>query len=200
LAGVFLGPSVLGAVDDAELVRQAAEVGVILLLFTIGVEFSLAKLLRIRRLILGGGGLQMGLTVVAVTGAMVLLGVRLQDSLFTGELVALSSTAVVLGLLGDRGETDTPTGQVALGILIFQDLAIVLMVMLLPILAGRAGSPGEIAWALGKAVLIVAAVLVGARRVVPPILEAIARTRRQELFLLTVLALCLGTAWATSLA
>src|SRR5690606_9848387 len=149
LAGVFLGPSVLKAVDDAELVRQAAEVGVILLLFTIGVEFSLAKLLRIRRLILGGGGLQMGLTVVAVTGAMVLLGVGLQDSLFTGELVALSSTAVVLGLLGDRGETDTPTGQVALGILIFQDLAIVLMVMLLPILAGRAGSPGEIAWALG---------------------------------------------------
>ncbi|MDX1418947.1 MAG: cation:proton antiporter [Rubricoccaceae bacterium] len=200
LAGVLIGPSVLGAVDDLELVRQAAEVGVILLLFTIGVEFSLAKLLRIRRLILGGGGLQMGVTIAAVAGGLLALGVGLQDALFTGGLVALSSTAVVLGLLADRGETDTPPGQVALGILIFQDLAIVVMVMMLPIVAGQAGTPAEIVWALGKAGLIVVAVLVGARRVVPPVLEAIAQTRRQELFLLTVVALCLGTAWLTSLA
>jgi CPA2 family monovalent cation:H+ antiporter-2 len=200
LAGVLVGPGVLGAVADLELVQQTAEVGVILLLFTIGMEFSLAKLVRIRRLILGGGGLQMGLTVAAVALGLLGLGVGLREGLFTGGLVALSSTAIVLGLLADRGETGTPAGQVALGILIFQDLAIVLMVLLLPILAGVAGSPAEIAWALGKAGLVVAGVLVLARRVVPPVLEAVARTRRQELFLLAVLALCLGTAWLTSLA
>lgn len=200
LAGVLVGPSALGAVQDVELVEQAAEVGVILLLFTIGMEFSIARLMRIRRLILGGGGLQVGLTIGVVTLGLFALGAGLRDGLFTGGLVALSSTAVVLGLLAERGETDTPAGQVALGVLIFQDLAIVLMVLLLPVLGGAAGSPAEIAWALSKAALVVAGVLVFARRVVPPVLEAIAHTRRQELFLLAVLALCLGTAWLTSLA
>jgi CPA2 family monovalent cation:H+ antiporter-2 len=200
LAGVLVGPGVLGAVRDRALVEQAAEVGVILLLFTIGMELSAAQLARIRRLILVGGGLQVGLTVGVVAAALLGLGVGLREGLFTGGLVALSSTAVVLGLLADRAETDTPAGQMVLGILLFQDLAIVLMVMLLPVLAGEARSPLEIGRALGVAVLVIAAVLVGARRVVPPVLDAVARTRRQELFLLAVLALCLGTAWLTSLA
>ncbi len=200
LAGVLIGPGALGAVTDEVLIQQAAEVGVILLLFTIGIEFSLEKLARIRRLIIVGGGLQVVVTVSIVTLALLPVGVELGTAVFTGCLVALSSTAIVLGLLSERRETDTPAGRAALGVVIFQDLAIVLMVLLVPILGGTATSGGEIVWALGKAALVIALVIVLARRVVPPLLDVIARTRRPELFLMAVLALCLGTAWLTGLA
>ncbi|NNF59018.1 MAG: sodium:proton exchanger [Rhodothermaceae bacterium] len=200
LAGVLIGPGALGLVQDETLIQQAAEVGVILLLFTIGIEFSLEKLARIRRLIVVGGGLQVVVTVGLVTLALVPFGVSAGTAVFTGCLVALSSTAIVLGLLSERRETDTPAGRAALGVLIFQDLAIVLMVLLVPILGGTATSAGEIAWALGKAALVIVLVIVLARRVIPPLLDVIARTRRPELFLMAVLALCLGTAWLTGLA
>jgi CPA2 family monovalent cation:H+ antiporter-2 len=200
LAGVLIGPNALGIVRDQELVDILAEVGVILLLFTIGLEFSLEKLARIGRAILVGGGLQVAITVGLVAGALLAFGASWQAGVYTGCLVALSSTAIVLGLLGERDETDTPTGQLALAILIFQDLAIVAMVLLVPILAGEGSTVGEVLWVLGKAGLLIAAVLVFARRVVPWILEHIAHTRRQELFLLTVVAICFGTAAVSSLA
>lgn len=200
LAGVLIGPNALGLVRDQELIDNAAEIGVILLLFTIGIEFSLAKLARIQRLIFGGGGLQMGLTVGAVTGGLLLLGIPWQVGVFTGFLAALSSTAIVLKLLADRGETDTPAGQTGLGILIFQDLAIIVMVLLVPVLAGQGGGTAGIALALGKAVGTILLVLVFARRVMPRILERVALTCSPELFLLAVISICFGTAWATSLA
>ncbi len=200
LAGVAVGPNALGLVTDLELVQQLAEVGVILLLFAIGVEFSLKEMARLARPIFLGGGLQTGLTVAVVAAALVAFGVDIGAAVFTGFLVSLSSTAIVLKLLAERGETDTPVGRVALAMLLFQDLAVVLMVLLIPVLGGEGGSPAEVAWALGKAGLLIAAVLVGARRVVPRLLDAIAQTRRTELFLLAVAAICLGTAWAASLA
>ena len=200
LAGVAIGPGALGLVEDVELVGQLAEVGVILLLFTIGVEFSLGQMARLARPIFLGGGAQVALTVAAVTGGLLLLGVGLGAAVFTGFLVALSSTVIVLKVLAERAETDTPLGRVALAMLLLQDLAIVVMVLLVPALAGEGGSAGGVAWALGKAALVIAAVLVGARRVVPMLLESVARTRRTELFLLAVAAVCLGTAWAVSLA
>jgi len=200
LTGVIIGPHGLGVIEDAEMVDALAEVGVILLLFTIGIEFSLEKLARIQRLIFGGGGLQVGLTTAATAGILALFGVPWQAGVFTGFLVALSSTAIVLKLLGSRGEQNEPHGQVGLGLLIFQDLAIIVMVLLVPMLAGTGGSALEIGWALVKAGLVIAAVLLGARRVMPAVLERVARTCSQELFLLTVIALCFGTAWLTSLA
>ena len=115
LAGVAIGPNALGLVHDRELVDAAAEVGVILLLFTIGIEFSLQKLARIKRLIFAGGGLQVGLATLLTMGALALFGVDWRAGLFTGFLVALSSTAIVLKLLGDRGETNERQGQVGLG-------------------------------------------------------------------------------------
>ena len=123
-----------------------------------------------------------------------------RTGVFTGCLVALSSTAIVMKLLVSGGDMATDEGQAALGILIFQDLAVVAMVLLVPMLAGTGGSGADIAVALGKAVGIVALVLVAARRVMPPILEAVARTCSQEIFLLTVVGICLGTAYLTSLA
>ena len=200
VAGIVVGPSALGLVTDLELVANLAEVGVILLLFSIGVEFSLGQMARLARPIFLGGGVQVALTVAAVTGGLVAFGVGIGPAVFTGFLVALSSTAIVLKVLSERAETGTPVGQVALAMLLFQDLAIVVMAVLVPVLAGQGGSPAGVAVALGKAALVVAAVLVGARRGIPKVLSWVAETRRTELFLLAVAAICLGTAWAASLA
>ena len=200
IAGVLIGPGAFGLVEDLELINTLAEIGVILLLFTIGVEFSLDKLARIGRLIFIGGGLQVVITVALVAGLLALFGVSWAVGVFTGFLVALSSTAIVLKLLADRAESDTPAGQLALAVLIFQDLAIVAMVLLVPMLGGEGGTWIDLAKALGTALAIVAAVLLLARRAVPWLLHLIAHTRREELFLLTVVALCFGTAYVTSLA
>ncbi len=187
LAGVLIGPSALGLVRDRALVDAAAEVGVILLLFTIGIEFSLEKLARIKRLIFGGGGLQVTLSTLATMGVLALFGMSWRAGLFTGFLVALSSTAIVLKLLGDRGETNAEHGQVGLGLLIFQDLAIIVMVLLVPMLSGGGGSVTGIAWALTKALVLIALVLLFARRLMPKLLEMVAQTCSPELFLLTVI-------------
>jgi CPA2 family monovalent cation:H+ antiporter-2 len=200
ITGVVIGPSALGIVEDLTLINNLAEIGVILLLFSIGVEFSLEKLARIKTLVLGSGALQVGLTMAVVAGLLIAFGVNVRDSLFTGGLVALSSTAIVLGLLSDRGETDSPRGQTSLAILIFQDFAIIAMVLLVPLLGGEGGSTVDLLLALGKALALVAIVLVLARTVVPFVLDRVARTRRQELFVITVVALCFGIAWLVSLA
>ncbi|NNE36472.1 MAG: sodium:proton exchanger, partial [Rhodothermales bacterium] len=199
IAGVLIGPNALGLVYDQELVDILAEVGVILLLFTIGVEFSLDKLSRISRAIFIGGGTQVGVTVAIVAGIVVSLGASWQAGVYTGCLVALSSTAIVLGLLADRRETDTTPGRLSLAILIFQDLAIVVMVLLVPMLASSGGTTVDLLIALGQAILVIGLAIVLARRVVPWILEKIVATRRPELFLLTVVAICFGTAAGTSL-
>ncbi len=198
IAGTLVGPFAFGVVEDIELVDYLAEIGVILLLFTIGVEFSLGQLRDIGRFIVTGGALQVGVTTAVTVAVLALFGVGWEVGLFTGCLVALSSTAIVLGLLSDRAETDTPSGKLTLGILIFQDLAIIAMVLLVPLLGGE-GDAGGIGWVLLRALFIIAAVIVLARRIVPKILGWVAQTRRQELFLLTVVALCFGTAWLTSL-
>ena len=200
LAGVIIGPNALGLVQDRELIDAAAEVGVILLLFTIGIEFSLETLARISRLIFVGGGLMVGGIITVTTLVLLPFGVPWQAAIFTGLLMSLSSTAIIMKLLADRSETNTEPGQASLGILIFQDLAVVAMVLLVPILGGEGGGTLELAWALTKAVGIIAIVLFGARRIMPRILEAVARTCSPEIFLLTVIAICFGTAYLTSLA
>jgi monovalent cation:H+ antiporter-2, CPA2 family len=200
LAGVLLGPNALGLVQDMEVIDAVAEVGVILLLFTIGIEFSLEKLARIKRFIFLGGGLQVGLCVTAVALLLMALGVPWRSGIFTGCLIALSSTAIVLKILADRSETNSPAGLVSLGVLIFQDLAVIVMVLLVPLLGGTGGTAAELLWALARAGALIALVLLVARRIMPRLLEAVARTCSPELFLLTVVAVCFGTAWVTSLA
>lgn len=200
LTGVVIGPHALGLVNNQELVDATAQIGVILLLFTIGIEFSLEKLAKIKKLVFGGGGLQVVLTTLLTLLVLAAFGVPWQAGLFTGFLVALSSTAIVLKLLGSQGETNSESGQGALGILIFQDLAIIVMVLLIPMLAGEAGSPLDIFAAMGKAGLIIVVALVGARRVMPYLLERVAKTCSQELFLLALIATCFGMALLASLA
>ncbi|SCL19627.1 cation:proton antiporter [Micromonospora inyonensis] len=200
LAGVAIGPHALGLVRSQQAVDVAAEVGVILLLFTIGIEFSLGRLAAMWRLIVIGGGLQVLLTVGVAVGALALFGVSWQVGVFTGFLVSLSSTAIVLRLLASRGETQSATGRTALAYLIFQDLAIVVMVLVVPMLGDGGGSALNIATALGTAVAVVALVLVVARWVMPRLLETVARACSPEVFLLAVIAICFGTAYLTSLA
>ncbi|SHF21186.1 Kef-type potassium/proton antiporter, CPA2 family [Fodinibius roseus] len=200
IAGAVIGPNAFALVPEQELVDILAEIGVILLLFTIGIEFSLEKLNRIRKAIVVSGSFQVIVTTAIVTAILVLSGVSLNNGIYTGFLVALSSTAIVLGLFSQRGETDTPTGQLSLAVLIFQDLAIVLMVLLVPILAGDSDSGYEVLWILGKAVLLIMVVLILARRIIPWVLEKVAKTRKQELFLLSVVAICFGTVALSNMA
>ena len=132
LAGVVIGPNAVGLVRSIETVNAAAELGVILLLFTIGIEFSLDRLSAIRRLIVGGGSLQVVLAIAATAGLCLAVGASLPEALFSGMLVALSSTAIVLKLLAERGRTDSRGGRVQIALLIFQDLAIVAFVLMVP--------------------------------------------------------------------
>ncbi len=200
LAGVVIGPNALGLVQDQELVDMLAEIGIILLLFTIGIEFSLEKLARIKNAIFIGGGLQVLLTVASVLGVFLLLNINWKIGVYTGFLVALSSTAIILGLLSEQNKTDTPVGRLSLAVLIFQDFAIIAMVLMVPLLSGESGSTVDILIVLGKAVLLIIGIVLLARKVVPWILDKVAQTRRQELFLLTVMAICFGTAALTNLA
>ncbi len=200
VAGVLVGPNGLRLVEDVSVVEALAEVGVVLLLFTIGLEFSLERLRRIWRLVTIGGGIQVALTVGAVCAAAVAWGYSWQQGLFFGFLAALSSTAIVLRALTERDETDAPHGRMIVGILIFQDLCVVPMMLIVPMLAaGAAASPAAVFTTLGKAALMVLAVAGGAWLVVPRLLAIVAAERKRDLFVLTVLLICLGTAWLTSL-
>lgn len=198
VTGVVIGPHGLGLVRDPALVDAGAEIGVVLLLFTVGIEFSLAKLARIKTLIFGGGGLQVALATLVTAGACLAFGVPGRAAVYTGLLVSLSSTVLVLKLLADAAETDTDRGQVSLGLLIFQDLAIIAMVLAVPALGGQTAGAGGVLGAFAKAGVMVAMALLLARRLMPPVLERVARTCSPELFLLTVVAICFGTAWLAS--
>lgn len=201
LTGVIVGPYGLRLVHDIEVVESLAEVGIILLLFTIGIEFSLHTLLSLKRIVGIAGTLQVGLSVATTYGSARLLGRSDAEAVLWGFLVALSSTAIVLKLLGERGETDSPHGRIAVGVLILQDLSVVPMMFLLPLLSGTAAGPeASLGWVMVKAVGMLAVVLVSARMVIPPLLHQVVRTRSHELFVMSIVVICFGTAWLTSLA
>lgn len=198
IAGVALGPHGSGIIREVREVELLAEVGVILLLFMIGLEISLKSLKRIRSTIIGGGFSQVFLTFLATAAiAYPFLG-KLNASLFTGFLVALSSTAIVMRMLFDRAEMDSPHGRLSMGILIFQDLCVVPLMLLVPILAGNQGSFVQVSWTLFKSAAILFIVIFGARWLVPNLLHQIVHTRSRELFVITIILLCLGTALLTS--
>src|SRR5256712_2258666 len=198
VAGVLLGPNALGFIPDVHRVEGLAEVGVILLLFTIGIEFSLGRLREMGRQVAVAGACQVGLTVAATAAVAVAGAAPWQVALFLGFLAALSSTAIVLKLLTEKGDIDTPHGRLATGVLIFQDLCVVPMMLALPFLAGRAaGSAAGLVVAFGKAALVVVGVLVAARTVVPRVLAEILKTRSRELFLIAIILVVTLTALGT---
>ncbi len=197
--GILAGPGGLGLIGESvEEMHVIAEIGVVLLLFVIGVEFSLGRLLRLGRLAFSAGALQVILTVGLVIG-VALFFVKLQPALFLGFVVALSSTAIVLSLLERRAEIDSPHGRIAVAILIFQDLAAVVLMLAVPLLAGKAlPDPISIFLALGKGIAIIAAVILLARWGMPRLLGLVVATRSRELFVLTIVVVALAVPWATA--
>ncbi len=199
LTGILAGPHGLGLVKAVHEVEILAEVGVMLLLFTIGIEFALERLLQIKKTVLIGGSLQVLLTFLATFVIARQIGQPFGESIFIGFLVALSSTAIVLKLIQERAEVDSPHGRTTLGILIFQDVIIVPMILITPLLAGATGNLAKtLLVLLAKGIGIILLVMVSARWIVPQVLYQVARTRNRELFLLSVVVICLAVAWITS--
>jgi CPA2 family monovalent cation:H+ antiporter-2 len=201
VAGTLVGPYGLNLISDREQVQVLAEVGVILLLFTIGLEFSLAQLKSSKSLLLIAGPAQVfGVLLLIMVGG-VAFGLSMKSAIFWGMLLSLSSTAIVLKSLAERRENDTLHGRATIGVLIFQDLAVVPMMLMTPFLSDQEGveGMGQILWTLVQSLALVATVVIAARFFVPWLLTHIVRTRSRELFLLTVVVLGLGTAWLTSL-
>ncbi|MBU3967768.1 MAG: cation:proton antiporter [Euryarchaeota archaeon] len=200
IAGVLLGPSVLGVAKDVASIEVLAEIGVILLLFLIGVEFSLNQLLRMNRKMFMVGFLQVFLTTGIVTVIAIGFGASLPQGLFVGFLVTMSSTVIVMKVLSDRGETDSPHGRLTTAILIFQDLSIVAIVLLMPVLGGKSGfSFFEVVLKVIFALTFVVTVIVVSRYLVPLMLYRVVQTHNRELFLLSIVLICFGTAYLTSL-
>lgn len=202
-AGAVLGPFGLALVKETDAIETLAEIGVILLLFTIGLEFSLERLRHIFRRVALGGAIQVFGTLAATAVVALLLGAQIRGAVFYGFLFALSSTAIVLRALSYKGELDAPHGQFVVGTLIFQDLCVVPMVLVVPALASTLPATDtamEIGVALGKAALMIVGALAFSRFLVPRLLALVDASRSREVFLLSVLTICIGTAWLTSLA
>lgn len=199
ITGMIAGPNGLVLVNAVHEVEVMAEIGIILLLFIIGLEFSLKTLASLKKAVLLGGFLQVALTIGIVFGLAIVWDFPWRQALFMGFLVSLSSTAIVLKLLQQKGEHNAPHGRIALAILIFQDIIVVPMMLLTPLLSGQEQAGQASIWVLLlKAIVVVVAVLYGASYLIPRILRAVALTRNRELFILTVVVVCFSVAWATS--
>jgi CPA2 family monovalent cation:H+ antiporter-2 len=202
LSGALVGPKALSLAHDPEAIEVIAEVGVIFLLFTIGLEFSLSRLKNIFRQVALGGLLQVGVTTLVTSLVCLSMNLSIPEAIVYGFVFALSSTALVLRTLGERGELDAPHGRFIVGTLIFQDLCIVPMVLIVPLLINGLDKPETwqaIMLALVKATLVVVLLFAISRKVIPLLFRWVNASRSNEVFILTVLCLCIGTAYLTSL-
>jgi monovalent cation:H+ antiporter-2, CPA2 family len=198
IAGIILGPSVLKIISNPEQIEVMAEIGVILLLFSVGLEVSLKELLDIKKIVLIGGGLQVLATILLSSIFIYAIGIQAKQAIFFGMLISLSSTVIVLKLLSDKVEIDAPHGKISLGILIFQDLAIVPMFLIVDLLGtSEQISFGEVTIRLLTAFGAVAAIILLAKYLSPHILYRLAKLRMKEIFTVGVLLLLLGTAYLT---
>jgi len=188
LTGIIAGPYALALINDIEIKDVLAEIGVILLLFIIGIELSISKLVKMKNVVFLGGGLQVGLTILSVFSIVSLTGVPYKQAVFIGFLVALSSTPIILKILQERDQIDEHHGKISLGILIFQDLIIVPMMLFVPFLTGQTSDiSGELLLLLGKSVLLIGLTYLSARWFIPYILHKIAISNSQELFLISII-------------
>jgi monovalent cation:proton antiporter-2 (CPA2) family protein len=200
-AGAVIGPHGLGVAGGGDAVLHVSELGVVLLLFLIGLELSPRRLLELRGPVLGLGSAQVIVSAALLAGAALALGVPWRAALVAGLGLSLSSTAFVLQLLGERRELATPHGRAAFGILLFQDLAVIPMLALLPALGPAATGPSRPFWVTAVvAAGAVGGVVVASRVVAHPLLRIVGRLRSPELFTATALLLVVATAWGVSAA
>lgn len=199
LTGVLCGPTALGLVQNPHAVELLAEIGVVLLLFSIGLEMSGEELMRLKRPVFVGGTAQVVLTIGAFMGLGVLIGQTWQESMMYGFLASLSSTAIVLSRLQQKAQSESPQGRLDFSVLIFQDIAVVPMMLAIPILAGEEDTD---IWGMlisaGRTLVILVGGWLLARHVVPRVMQLVLRTRSKELMLMTVLGLCFAIALGTA--
>lgn len=201
IVGTAVGPHALGWVDESKQVHQLAEIGVVFLMFSIGLEFSLPKLQTMRRVVLGLGTTQVCVTLAVVFAVALMLGVPWQGAFVLGGALTLSSTAILAKSLAERQELNSEHGRQIIGILLFQDLAVVPLLIVIPALAAPAGDlAANIGWALVKAAAILGVLLFVGQRVMRAWFHVVARAKSSELFVLNVLLVTLGIAYMTELA
>ncbi|HHW81999.1 MAG TPA: hypothetical protein GX746_09960 [Bacteroidales bacterium] len=189
LTGIIAGPYALGLISDIAIIDILAEIGVILLLFIIGMDFSIKKLIKIKNIVIIGGVMQVGITILVVVGILhFFTHVPYNQAVFIGFLVALSSTAIILKVLQENDQVESHHGKISLGILIFQDLIIVPMMLFVPFLSGESTNIGsELLLMLGKTVALLGVTFVLARWVIQYVLHKIAVSNSQELFLIAII-------------
>ncbi|NEV93102.1 potassium transporter KefB [Psychroflexus sp. YR1-1] len=198
-AGIIVGPSAFNLLSSRHEVELLSEIGIIFLLFIIGIELSFSGLMKIKKTVFVGGGLQVGGTILITALVAMALGIDLNTAVFIGFLISLSSTAIVLKMLQEKGEIKSPHGRIALGILIFQDIIVVPMMLLTPILAGKAENIGEtLLILLVKLIGVGLVVFVLQKYVVPFIFKLVVKSKNRELFILTTIVFCFSVAWLTS--
>ena len=185
LTGVLCGPTALGLVHNPHAVELLAEIGVVLLLFSIGLEMSGAELMRLKRPVFIGGTAQVLLTVAAFAGIGMIMGRTMQEGIMFGCLAALSSTAIVLSRLQQKAQSESPQGRLAFSVLIFQDIAVVPMMLAIPILAGHGETDmQDMLISAGSTLAILGGGWLLARHVVPRVMKLVLRTRSKELMLM----------------
>ncbi len=199
MIGLFITGIVLGhLINDTTMISTLSELGVVFLLFIIGLEFSVEKFSAIKRYALAGGILQVSLTTILITLLGLAIGLNLKSAIFLGFLVSFSSTAIVMKIMQQKHLTHSLQGRVTLGILIFQDIAVIVVILLIPLLGGESinlnAIPNIIITIIGLAILI----FVGAKWFIPLALKDAAKTKNRDLFLLLTLFICMGTTFATS--
>jgi len=196
VAGAILGPTGAGLVAESGMVDALAEIGVALLLFTVGLEISLANLGKMRRQILQGGGFQLSATVLLTVAVLSLAKFPLAEAIFIGFVLSLSSTAIVLKVYADRMEIDSSHGRISTGILLFQDMAVIPMMLLIPSFRQwETAHYSTVALTLAKAGVGVAVILLASRFMIPLLLKEVIRLNSREILAMTVMCLILGTAW-----
>lgn len=199
LTGIIIGPYGLSLINAVEQVEVLSEIGVILLLFVIGMELSIKQLASIKKTVFFGGLMQVGITAIVTGFIYYFLGNSWNESVFVGFLFSLSSTAIVLKTLQDRKEISAPHGRNALAILIFQDIIVVPMMLVTPLIAGESSDIGmSILSLVLKSAVVIVITIISARYVVPRLMHAVAKTNSKELFLLVTFTLCFAVAFLTS--
>lgn len=197
--GVVAGPYALGFIREAHSIELMAEIGVVLLMFTIGLEFSINHLFKIRKVVFVGGFMQLLLTAGITMLVARAYHIDWRGALFVGFLTALSSTAVVLKLMQERSEITSNYGRTVVGILIFQDIVLIPLLLFTPMLAGESTNQStELLLLMGKTILLVGLVYVGNRWLMPKALQMVAHTKNQELFMMSIFVVCLSVALLTA--
>ncbi len=198
ITGMLAGPYGFGFISDLKEVDILEEIGIIFLLFIIGIEFSLKNLISIRKTVLIGGSIQVLVSALVFFLILLWIGLTVPQAVFTGFLFSFSSTAIVLKILQEKENITSPHGKIAVGILIFQDIAVVPMILFTPFIAGQTQDIGVAAgWLILKIILVIFVVLYGGRYLIPKVVELVARTKSKELFIMTIMLICFAVAWAT---